>query len=64
MNKKNIISTLTEVKHNNQHLLSKEDNQNIDDAITLIKNQSKKEDIIKAIDILLKLLGVGSNFFQ
>lgn len=61
MEKKELITHLHSI---NIKSFSKVQKEAFSEAIKIISNSNKKEDFLKAIDILLKLLGIGSNFFS
>lgn len=63
MEKKEIIDHLNSVldRHND---LSKEQKLAINEVIIIVKKAKNKEQFIKAVDIIIKLLGIGSNFFN
>ena len=61
MEKKEIIQKLNTLKENKA--LDSEQKSAITDALNIVKKAKKWEQCIKAVEILIKLLVIGSNFF-
>ena len=62
MEKKEIIQKLSTLKENKA--LDEEQRLAITDAINILKKAKKWEQSIKAVEILVKLLGIGSKFYD
>ncbi len=62
MNKEQMVQHLEAIILANKSI-SKEQKNAIKKAISIISTSSTVEQSIKAIEILLKLIGLGSNFF-
>lgn len=64
MDKKKIVESLEYIVHDTSKKLSNEEKISLAEAIKLLERSSKKEDFLKVVDILIKLLGIASNFFE
>lgn len=62
MEKKEIIQKLSLLKENKA--LNEEQRSALTDAINILKKAKKWEQCIKAVEILVKLIGIGSKFFD
>jgi hypothetical protein len=62
MEKENIINHLNSLLHH--HAYNDEQKLAIKEAVTIIKNAKKWDQCIKAVEVLVKLLGIGSKFFD
>ncbi len=61
MIKKGILEKLYELKESLK--LSAEDKITIDEAIKIIKKASNWQKCASAVEMLVKLMGIGSNYF-
>lgn len=62
MEKKEILERLCSVKENNT--LSEEDQEALKEAIRLVKRKDWKEHLFKILELLTKLMGIGSKLFD
>lgn len=62
MENKEKVDHLTRLKQKKS--TSPQEKKALAEAIKLISNPSSKFDYLKALDILIKLMGIGSNLFH
>lgn len=62
MENKEKVDHLTRLKQKKS--TSPQEKKALAEAIKLISNPSSKFDYLKALDILIKLIGIGSNLFH
>jgi hypothetical protein len=62
MEKKEIIKQIRE--YIDSHKLPSATHDALEQACKLMEASQKKESWMKALDIIIKLLGIGSNFFK
>lgn len=62
MEKEEIITRVNSVKEN--FPLAAEDQKALQEAIRLVKRKDWKENLIKILELLTKVIGVGSKFFN
>lgn len=62
MEKEEIIIRINSVKAN--FPLSAEDQKALQEAVRLVKRMDWKDNLIKIIELLAKIIGVGSKFFD
>lgn len=64
MDKKQIVEILNTTAHDTSKDFSHDEKVALSEAIKIVKHGKNKEQFLQVVEILIKLLGIGSNFFD